>query len=77
MDPKFTLPSPVGQSIGSLTAEPGLTSLIPTRSHTFMEIDHEMISIVMTCPDHNSTSTGTIGTCLLKSPAIAVDWYRG
>ena len=25
----------------SLTAEPGVTSLIPAQSHTFVEIDHE------------------------------------
>ena len=27
-----------------LTADPGFASLIPARSHTFMEIDHEIIS---------------------------------
>ena len=27
-----------------LTADPGIASLIPTRSHTFVEIDHEIIS---------------------------------
>ena len=27
----------------SLTADPGVASLIPTQSHTFMEIDHEII----------------------------------
>ena len=29
-----------------LTADPGVTSSIPVRSHTFVEIDHEMISTV-------------------------------
>ena len=29
---------------GSLTADPGVTSSIPARSHTFVEIDHEIIS---------------------------------
>ena len=33
-----------------LTAEPGVTSLIPTRSHTFVEIDHEIISMVILPP---------------------------
>ena len=28
-----------------LTADPGVTSLIPARSHTFVEIDHEIISM--------------------------------
>ena len=30
-----------------LTADPGVASLIPVQSHTFIEIDHEMISTVM------------------------------
>ena len=36
--------SPVAQSVASLTADPGVTSLIPAQSHSFMEIDHEIIS---------------------------------
>ena len=34
----------------SLTAAPGVTSLIPARSHTFAEIDHEIISTVILFP---------------------------
>ena len=30
-----------------LTAYPGIASLIPARSHTYMEIDHEIISMVI------------------------------
>ena len=30
-----------------LTADPGIASLIPARSHTFVEIDHEIISTVI------------------------------
>ena len=30
-----------------LTADPGVASSIPVRSHTFVEIDHEMISTVI------------------------------
>ena len=30
-----------------LTADPGVASLIPVRSHTFVEIDHEIISTVI------------------------------
>ena len=33
-----------------LTADPGVTSLIPVRSHTFVEIDHEIISTVILLP---------------------------
>ena len=29
-----------------LTADPGVLSLIPALSHTFLEIDHEIISTV-------------------------------
>ena len=31
----------------SLTADPGVASSIPARSHTFVEIDHEIISRVL------------------------------
>ena len=30
-----------------LTADPGVASSIPVRSHTFVEIDHEMISTII------------------------------
>ena len=33
-----------------LTADPGVPSLIADRSHTFMEIDHEIISTVISLP---------------------------
>ena len=34
----------------SLTADPGFASLIPARSHTFLEIDHEIIYTVILLP---------------------------
>ena len=34
----------------SLTADPGIVSSIPARSHTFVEIDHEIISMVILLP---------------------------
>ena len=37
----------VGQLVGSPTAGPGIVSLIPAWSHTFLEIDHEIISTVI------------------------------
>ena len=37
------LPGPVAQVIASPTADPGVMSLIPSLSHTFLEIDHEII----------------------------------
>ena len=47
------MPGRVAQSVmclatdACLSADPGVASLIPVRSHTFMEIDHEMISAVV------------------------------
>ena len=44
------MPGRVAQSVtclatdASLTADPGVASSIPARSHTFVEIDHEIIS---------------------------------
>ena len=34
----------------SLTADPGVASSISARSHTFVEIDHEIISMVILLP---------------------------
>ena len=33
-----------------LTADPGVASFIPVRSHTFVEIDQEIISTVILLP---------------------------
>ena len=35
---------------GGLTADPGIASSIPARSHTFLEIDYEIISTVIFLP---------------------------
>ena len=37
-----------------LTADPGVASSIPVRSHTFVGIDHEMISTVILLPSDDS-----------------------
>ena len=34
----------VAQSVACPTADPGVASWIPARSHTFVEIDHDIIS---------------------------------
>ena len=41
-----------------LTADPGVASSIPVRSHTFVEIDHEMISVVILLPSADSFKKG-------------------
>ena len=42
----------------SLTADPGVASLISARSHTFMEIDHEIVSMVILLPSAESFKKG-------------------
>ena len=50
------LPGRVAQSVtclatdAYLTADPGVASSIPARYHTFVEIDHEIISTVILLP---------------------------
>ena len=42
------------------TADPGVASSIPVRSHTFVEIDHEMISTVILLPSADSFKKGVV-----------------
>ena len=51
-----------------LTADPGVASSIPVRSHTFVEIDHEMISTVILLPSADSFKKGC---CQLKAKVCA------
>ena len=39
--------SPIVLSVASPTADPGVASLIPAQSYTFVEIDHEKKSMVI------------------------------
>ena len=52
----------------SLTADPGVASSIPTRSHTFVEIDHEIISTVILLPSAESFKKGC---CQLQAKVCA------
>ena len=52
----------------SLTADPEVASLIPARSHTFVEIDHEIISMVILL---RSTESFKKGCCQLQAKACA------
>ena len=67
-------PGRVAQSVtclatdASLTADPGVVSLIPARSHTFMEIDREIISTVILLPSAGSFKKGC---CQLQVKACA------
>ena len=57
-------PGRVAQSVtclvtdAKLTADPGVASSIPARSHTFVEIDHEIISTVILLPSAESSMKG-------------------
>ena len=67
-------PGSVAQSVtclatdGCLTADPGVTSSIPARYHTFVEIDHEIISTVILLP---SADLFKKGCCQLQAKVYA------
>ena len=50
----FVAPDRIGQSITCQTADPGVGSLIPSWSHTFVEIDYEIISTTILLPSADS-----------------------
>ena len=70
----FILPGHVAQSVtclaadACLTADPGVASSIPARSHTFVEIDHEIISTVILLPSADSFKKGY---CQLQAKVCA------
>ena len=51
-----------------LTADPGVASSIPARSHTFVEIDHEIISTAILLPSAESFMKGC---CQLQAKVCA------
>ena len=65
---------PVAQSVtclatdACLTADPGVASSIPARFHTFVEIDHEIISTVILLPSADSFKKGC---CQLQAKVCA------
>ena len=62
--PMPKVPGRVAQSVtclatdASLTADQGIASSIPARSHTFVDIDHEIISTVILLPSAESFKKG-------------------
>ena len=68
------LPGHVVQSVtclttdACLTADPGVASSTPVRSHTFVEIDHEIISTVILLPSADSFKKGC---CQLQAKVCA------
>ena len=69
-----TAPGRVAQSVmclatdACLTADPGVASSIPARYHTFVEIDHEIISTVILLP---SADLFKKGCCQLQAKVCA------
>ena len=51
-----------------LTADPGVVSSIPAPSHTFVDIDHEIISTVILLPSADSFKKGC---CQLQAKVCA------
>ena len=68
------IPGRVAQSVtclatdASLTADQGVASSIPARSHTFVEIDHAIISTVILLPSAESFKKGC---CQLQAKVCA------
>ena len=52
----------------NMTADPGVASLIPAQPHTFVEIDHEIISTVIILPSAESFKKGC---CHLQTKVCA------
>ena len=63
---KSNMPGRVAQSVtclttdACLTADPGVASSIPVRYHSFMEIDHEIISTVILLPSADLFKKGCL-----------------
>ena len=70
----YQIPGCVAQSVtclatdACLTADPGVVSSIPARYHTFVEIDHEIISTVILLP---SADLFKKGCCQLQAKDCA------
>ena len=70
----LSIPGRVAQSVtclatdACLTADPGVASSIPPRYHTFVEIDHEIISTVILLP---SADLFKKGCCQLQAKVFA------
>ena len=77
-DPQSKLacePGRVGQSVtclatdACLIADPGVASLILAQSHSFVEVDHEIISTVILLPSADSFKKGC---CQLQAKVLGL-----
>ena len=75
---EFFLPGRIAQSVmclatdACLTADSGVASSIPVLSHTFVEIDHEMISTVILLPSADSFKKGC---CQLQAKSMCMNYW--
>ena len=67
---RFVIPQsvPCLATDACLTADPGVASSIPARSHTFVEVDHEILSTVILLPSADSLKKGC---CQLQAKVCA------
>ena len=70
----------LSETDASLTADPGVTSLIPSRSHTFVEIDHsKFLRSLFALPLNHSRRVVVSYKrkySLLSIPQISRDWAK-
>ena len=72
------VPGRVAQSVtclatdASLAADSGVASSIPAQSHTFVEIDHEIISTVILLPSAKSFKKGC---CQLQAKSMCTKYW--
>ena len=78
---KRMTPGRVAQSITCLatdvclTADPRVASSILVRSHTFVEIDHEMISMVILLPSADSFKKGCCHLLVTSESMSTKYWF--
>ena len=61
---------PVVQSVACPTTDQGVASLMPARSHTFMEVDHEITYLVILLP-----SADSIGLLSVTSESMCTKYW--
>ena len=62
----------VAQSVAYLSADPGVASSIPALSHTFMEIDHEIIVTIILKRKyvHEGSDFATCASCIVIKNSV-------
>ena len=58
---KHGIPNPVAQSVASPIADLGVAISTPTLSHTFVKIDHEIVSMIIPPPPSTDSRGAVVG----------------